>query len=1766
MSSDRFLEQVRVRFDASVAKSIVSAFRQEPLLWKSISDSTTTDAWLKYAGSSKHLWIPGHYALFTTSQDLVSDEPSATLNSILIKAQTVLNSIRMTGLPPGNLADATGLALLIKDFNLNHPDWQGLHGLLQDKRNNLSIWKSAFAILPALMPDLEGFIACLLKEAQNSLLPSYVDLITHALFSVPLDETERLNQLDGFFCDVDRSIQLLVLENVANRESPMLAKLLASRFITDDEDHQVIGKKEVGSDVVKNYQELAEMHRLAGQSDQATQAIQLAYDALNQNHAGALRDLALELEHNQPEEARRTWEEIVRLVPDNEQYRREYAEFLIKLGETEYGLELLNPDQPSADTSVLSLRYPKLREKVSLDHTSLKNLLKTPLKNESRFSNQSDYLMAAKEAFNQKDFQLANEFIQKALIEDPNNLPVIRLNSEIQQRLADVEQAIESSALLSLFEPENTNNKKDLANLYLQTQQPEKALGIYHELVTNTDTPNRLDLLIYADIAIKSGKSELAIPVAEGFLAQDNLDGEALVTLVNAWLASGEREKAVNLLNQTSTLAPERPESWLSLAQLWTSMGNTEQAIESLRKAKAALPDNPGILLALGNLYLGNQKTTEAIAALKQAHQSEPDNRKVSIALAKAYLSHGYFDDAWMTIRPFEQDFSSDPELALILGKTMVVLGDPDSAKVMLKFAWQAMPSNEALEAYVSFILLQNDQRGMLDAHSTRELSQLVSIMYQKLAANYNFDLSLLHADALTALNESQAAYQAYLSLLDQPEAKTPVTYHHLQLQLGRIALKLGLPDVSIASLQEASLTDPDDLLTKHVLANAYLKSGLHAEAFNTARSVFKMEPNNLANLQWYCDFMAVNDNADEAVQVLEDALRLRPQEKSLYLSLAKIYSANGQKAETRATLTKLLALENISTEEYINVANLYLHLNEPVEAQQIISKAISDNPDPDFQETRDLAYSVLSFGDPAAAAALLDQISSTPEDRDMIILRADVLTANKQFLQAYELIAPVLKETEFESSQLPASSPHNLVPGFLPFSRDGLNHRAALLLQLTGDFQAAKRYADSMSMQDSGLVIDLQAQIAFATGSFTNFADALMDSGATQTAREQSHRMTKLLVLNAMISGDQIQVQLYREHLLEKESRRIFDNAVESWLRNFTLLDSQDTGWLNKLLDEAVAEQQKGAFKPMAYLEFIWEVTAVALAAWEAENWNLASKAFAIALSESPIMPVINKTYANYLVDKTRVANQAQNLGVEVHAPKAEKTDETDQELHEKQVSLAGRFIPANEMLATLKLGQAVFASHWNELDELNQLVKNGRQASQALMVITQPDLARQLVNAFPEDSRVLFQNALNHLHDAPESSLKIARQLVSADPKNPWYHALVAFAQETTDPQGAVAAMESALELWPDENGWHVITASLLESVEDYAKAAKHLETALQNNPKNALYWQLLGDVKVKEKDYHAAKDYFAKATELFPTNPAALESLAKINQRLGEPQIALNILEKAAKLDPDNPAYEESIAELLLTREDYQAAILQADQVLSKHPTREKALIVKIKSLKSLGRPEEAQRVNDSAKSVVTDPVPFELLSLELDYGKNELAKLSSSTKLVESYPEDVRVLNDLATRQLAAGLLSDANETLQKGLAIDDTEPQILMLFGKVNHKQGNLDQAIAKLSLAIRYDPSLMEAYLEMGQTYQDRREVDKAIDTYKKAIEMVSSDPRPYIHLATAYKDSRDYKNAEEMFRKAAQISPNDPSIRRQLAAIVALNLVTNLQEASKRR
>jgi len=118
-----------------------------------------------------------------------------------------------------------------------------------------------------------------------------------------------------------------------------------------------------------------------------------------------------------------------------------------------------------------------------------------------------------------------------------------------------------------------------------------------------------------------------------------------------------------------------------------------------------------------------------------------------------------------------------------------------------------------------------------------------------------------------------------------------------------------------------------------------------------------------------------------------------------------------------------------------------------------------------------------------------------------------------------------------------------------------------------------------------------------------------------------------------------------------------------------------------------------------------------------------------------------------------------------------------------------------------------------------------------------------------------------------------------------------------------------------------------------------------------------------------------------------------------------------------------------------------------------------------------------------------------------------------------------------------------------------------MLGRLQRKTGQLDQAIAHLSDAIHYDPSMIEAYLELGKTYQERRDLEKAIKVFQKGSQADSFDPRPYYHAGMALKDCKDYAGAEAMLKEAKKYAPKDPIIIRQLGVVTALNLVNNLRE-----
>jgi tetratricopeptide (TPR) repeat protein len=97
-----------------------------------------------------------------------------------------------------------------------------------------------------------------------------------------------------------------------------------------------------------------------------------------------------------------------------------------------------------------------------------------------------------------------------------------------------------------------------------------------------------------------------------------------------------------------------------------------------------------------------------------------------------------------------------------------------------------------------------------------------------------------------------------------------------------------------------------------------------------------------------------------------------------------------------------------------------------------------------------------------------------------------------------------------------------------------------------------------------------------------------------------------------------------------------------------------------------------------------------------------------------------------------------------------------------------------------------------------------------------------------------------------------------------------------------------------------------------------------------------------------------------------------------------------------------------------------------------------------------------------------------------------------------------------------------------------------------------------LNEAVCQAPDMLEAYLELGMARKERREYHQALQAFEQATKLDPHDPRPPYLAGLALKEGKDYKRSEIMLRQAARLAPDDVIVRRQLAQVVAINVVHN--------
>jgi putative PEP-CTERM system TPR-repeat lipoprotein len=460
------------------------------------------------------------------------------------------------------------------------------------------------------------------------------------------------------------------------------------------------------------------------------------------------------------------------------------------------------------------------------------------------------------------------------------------------------------------------------------------------------------------------GNFQGAVVLLKNALEKDPNYFEARYELAEAYLLSGNLERAERELQKVELQAPSQPELPLKLAEVYVRTERADLAVARIEKYLSAHPDSSRAADLLGQAFALKGETQKAAGHFRRAIQLDPRNTQARLHLAEFFVSTGEEASARELLTELlEEDKTNRPALYL-LGWLEVSLGhrgraleiyhqlaqsDPADARALYLAGLHHLEGGEISEGekcadalLTKFPKLAGGSllKGMalyLKGDPTGAITHLDQSLKAgtNLAAYYYLGLSYYRLEKLElALNQ----FQRMLDL--QPEATQP------RLMAAMTLLKQQRIDEAVAEVEKVVQRDGRSGLAYNILGSALMAQGKSDEAMTAFEKATELNP-GLVDVHLKKGFFhASRGNFGRAEdERLTTPLNAAPQILDTRLLLAAYYLRQKNYPAAVNTLKEGLSGKQSDALLYNFMAAAYFAKQQPEEALACLQKSKQANP-----------------------------------------------------------------------------------------------------------------------------------------------------------------------------------------------------------------------------------------------------------------------------------------------------------------------------------------------------------------------------------------------------------------------------------------------------------------------------------------------------------------------------------------------------------------------------------------------------------------------------------------------------------------------------------------------------------------------------------------------------------------------------------------------------------------------------------------------------
>ena len=266
-----------------------------------------------------------------------------------------------------------------------------------------------------------------------------------------------------------------------------------------------------------------------------------------------------------------------------------------------------------------------------------------------------------------------------------------------------------------------------------------------------------------------------------------------------------------------------------------------------------------------------------------------------------------------------------------------------------------------------------------------------------------------------------------------------------------------------------------------------------------------------------------------------------------------------------------------------------------------------------------------------------------------------------------------------------------------------------------------------------------------------------------------------------------------------------------------------------------------------------------------------------------------------------------------------------------------------------------------------------------------------------------------------------------------------------------------------------------------------------------------------------------------------------LASAYLQRGEYDRALEVYRRAVELEPNDEGLLLGIASVRLALGELDESEQAIQQALAIQPQSAQAWVMRGRI--SARRQDEQEALGHFERAIELDPgatgpaAYSEIGFLHLRARRLEPAREAFRNAL------DIDALNGGAhTGQanvlIEEGNLDDAMRELSVALRYDPNQPGALASLGSLLSKQAEHERAIVLCQRALELSPKFPQAHNNLGLIYRRQDRLDLAEEHYLKAIEYGPYLDAPRVNLAQLYIRQDKADEAVEQFRQALRVNP----------------------------